>query len=138
MAEFGNPTCEDWSELLVVHDSGLDHVTANHKTDVVWLQLRGIFRYINHFDNLERIEEQLDLALESHQFLLDGVPFDEVAEDYSQAGSRYHGGLLPRRYLRKGNRVDEILAELEPGQISPVIPVHNGFWVYQVVDKGQM
>ncbi len=137
LAEFGNPACEEGSEWHL-HKSMQQHLNASHKSKGAWLQLRGIFRYINPYDNFERVEKQLDLALESHQFLLDGVPFAEVAEDYSQAGSRYHGGLLPRRYLRKGNRVDEILAELEPGQVSPVIPAHNGFWVYQVIDKGKM
>ncbi len=103
-----------------------------------WLELRGIFRYVNPYDGLERVEEQLALARQSHELLVKGQSFADVSRQYSQAGSRHYGGILPRRYLLGDNRIDEVLAGLEPGQLSPVIAVHNGFWVYQVLGKGRM
>lgn len=138
LAEYKTTSCEAEDNLLHMGNDQRRSLLVNHETSRPWLELRGIFRYISPYDGLVRVEEQFKLARESYGLLLEGLPFDEVAQDYSQAGSRYHGGLLPRRYLRKGDRLDEILAELEPGQISPVIPVHNGFWVYQVVDKGRL
>jgi parvulin-like peptidyl-prolyl isomerase len=102
------------------------------------LELRGIFRYVNPYDSLSKVEEQLELARQGRERLLAGQPFDLVAQELSQAGSRSHGGLLPRRYLQGDNRIDQLLARLEPGQISPVISVDNGFWVYQLLAKERL
>ncbi len=138
LAASETPTCQaKYDFLSVIGHHGKGRGAGGDNTPP-WLDLRGIFRYVNPYDSLEKVEEQLQLARESHGLLGEGRPFDEVARQYSQAGSRHHGGLLPRRYLRKDSRVDEVLAGLEPGQVSPVISVHNGFWVYQVLDRGRL
>lgn len=121
---------------FVTSGSGTAAGDAGGRRGDAWLELRGIFRYVNHYDSLAKVVEQLDLARQSRLLLEAGHSFGQVAGQFSQAGSRRHGGILPRRYLDMDNHLDKILAHLEPGQISPVLAVHNGFWVYQVVAKG--
>ncbi len=132
------PTVESCAEGMgsVASDSGEAAADGGGTRGDSWLELRGIFRYVNHYDSLDKVAEQLDLARQSRRLLKAGQPFVRVARQFSQAGSRHHGGILPRRYLDMDNHVDKILARLAPGQISPVLAVHNGFWVYQVVAKG--
>lgn len=139
LATHDSVTCsegDDAPQGLRWHD-GERFADAGHEGTRPWLDLRGIFRYVNPYDPLSKVEEQLQLARESYELLMAGHSFDEVAPKYSQAGSRHHGGFLPRRYLQKDSWIDEVLADLEPGQVSPVIAVHNGFWVYQLLDKGR-
>ncbi len=133
-------TCADGDDALpqLIAEQGGRRQAAVQEKNRLWLDLRGIFRYVNPYDSLGKAEEQFELAGESYELLVKGQPFGEVARQYSQAGSRSYGGILPRRYLHTGSRVDEILADLEPGQVSPVISVHNGFWVYQLLAKGKL
>ncbi len=136
LAGHATPTCSGENDLVSLVDGEKTGGETEWHHPRTWLDLRGVFRYVNPYDGLAKVEEQLELASQSYELLVDGQPFDQVAQQYSQAGSRHHGGLLPRRYLSNDSRVDKLLAELEPGQVSPVIPVHNGFWVYQVLGKG--
>lgn len=129
--------CKGQEDLLTLTENDGEKSNFSATENLPWLDLRGIFRYVNPYDGLGKVEEQLELAQESHELLVEGESFQEVAREYSQAGSRHYGGVLPRRYLQQNNRLDGALADLEPGQISQVIPVYNGFWVYQVLAKSR-
>lgn len=132
LAVSGWPDCgEEGEGILAAGDHGQDQVRGGP-----WLELRGIFRYVDPYDGLAKVEEQLHIARQSRELLLAGQPFAEVSRLFSQAGSRGQGGFLPRRSVRQDRWVDRLLAGLEPGQISPVIAVENGYWVYQMVRKG--
>jgi len=62
---------------------------------------------------------------------------EKVARELSQGGTRNQGGVLGRRYLRPENPADALLFRLRTGEVSPVIDVENGCWVYRMESKGE-
>lgn len=101
-----------------------------------WVEMQGVFRYLNPLDGLGKRSEQLATCLEAREQLAAGEDFSQVAAELSQGGSKDYGGVLKRRWLTS-DLADQLLASLDPGDISPVIKVANGFWCYQVLAKGQ-
>jgi uncharacterized lipoprotein YddW (UPF0748 family) len=102
----------------------------------VWVDLQGVFRYLNPLDRAEKRNEQLATCLKARKRLLAGEKFASVAADLSQGGSKRWGGVLKRRWLAS-DLTDQFLASLTTGEISPVIKVANGFWCYQLLAKGK-
>ncbi|MDA8165052.1 MAG: hypothetical protein M0017_08480, partial [Desulfobacteraceae bacterium] len=111
-------------------------IASGPQTAPGWVELRGLFRYVDPQDGPEKKREQLAAALRGRERLLAGDNFATVAAELSQGGSRKMGGVLPRRWLA-ADPADRLLATLAPGGISPIIEVEDGFWCYQVTAKGE-
>jgi len=102
-----------------------------------WVELRGVFRYTHPSDGAARREAQTAVCREARARLLAREPMERVARELSQGGTRNQGGVLGRRYLRPENPADVILFRLRTGEVSPVIDVENGCWVYRMESKGE-
>jgi uncharacterized lipoprotein YddW (UPF0748 family) len=101
-----------------------------------WVEMKGIFRYVDALDGPAKKQEQLAKALLARERLQAGEEFAAVARELSQGGTRNLGGALNRHYLLE-NGADRQLAALEAGELSPVIEVANGFWCYQIIARGE-
>ncbi len=99
------------------------------------LDLVGVFRYVDPGDGPERRAAQREAAEAARRRLLAGEDPGAVAAEVSQGGTRKLGGVLPRRTLWPGAPLTEPLQGLEAGQVSAVVPVANGFWVYRVTRR---
>jgi uncharacterized lipoprotein YddW (UPF0748 family) len=102
-----------------------------------WLDKRGIFRYVHPYDSNEKIIKQEETCSNAREMIIKGKKPFVVAKKYSQAGARNFGALLPRYYISTDNRIDRQLVNLQPGDVSEVIRQDDGFWVYQIIKKGQ-
>ncbi|MBI5440467.1 MAG: family 10 glycosylhydrolase [Deltaproteobacteria bacterium] len=101
-----------------------------------WAEARGVVRYAGGKDG-EPLREAQRLAITTaRERLLAGDAFEAVVGAVSESGKRGTGGPLGRRYLRPQNRVDRILSELEPGQVSPIVEAPGGFWFFRLERKG--
>ncbi len=100
-----------------------------------WVELDGIFRYIHPLDSEEKRTKQRQEINEARTEILKGKSFARVARKHSQGGTRSQGGPIGRRYLGD-DATDRILARMKKGEISPVIKVINGYWLYRIRDKG--
>jgi hypothetical protein len=101
-----------------------------------WVKLRGVFRYTDPSDGAERREAQAAVCKEARARLLAGEPMERVARELSQGGTKNQGGFLGQRYLRPDNPADAPLLRLRTGEVSPVIDVGNGCWVYRLESRG--
>ena len=99
------------------------------------IELRGIFRYTSPLDSENRWQQQRQTCEEARQLLESGEPFGIIAKKMSQGGTKSMGGLLGSRFIDQLDPIDRQLALLQPQQISPVIEVANGFWVYRLDSK---
>lgn len=99
--------------------------------------LHGIFRYIHRFDSEDRREEQLHSCREARLRLEEGEDFGRLAAELSQGGTRNMGGGLGKRFLDPMAQEDRELANLQEKEISPVISVANGCWVFQIDEKSK-
>jgi hypothetical protein len=102
-----------------------------------WLDMRGIFRYVHLYDPREKITEQREICNNARELVLNGQKPGLVAKKYSQAGARQFGAPLPRYYLSSNKKLDRQLWKLKPGDVSEVIKQDDGFWVFQIIDKGE-
>ncbi|WP_459939907.1 family 10 glycosylhydrolase [Deferrisoma palaeochoriense] len=102
-----------------------------------WVDLEGIFRYVNPDDPPERVAEQASRAREALERVRAGEDFGRVAREVSQGGTARFGGPLGRRYLTEGLPGREALAAARPGDLVGPVRVSNGFWVYRVRERGQ-
>ncbi len=102
-----------------------------------WDEMRGIFRFAHTMDSPDKWDEQRQEIESARQRVLAGEDFASVAREVSQGGSRYLGGKLGKRYLNLDDPPDQKLAELLPGEVSPVIEVFNGYWFYVVDATGE-
>lgn len=102
-----------------------------------WLDMRGIFRYVHPYDPNEKILEQKKICNNAREMIINGKKPFLVAKKYSQAGARKFGASLPRYYISTDEKLDRQLWKLRPGDVSEIVKQNDGFWVFQVIDKGQ-
>jgi peptidyl-prolyl cis-trans isomerase SurA len=80
-------------------------------------------------DELERVARRIrEQALESGDFA-------GLARRYSAAPSAPDGGLTVFRQGDAPPRIEEALAELAPGEITPVVTTEHGFNLFQFLDR---
>ncbi len=101
-----------------------------------WVDLQGIFRYVDPLDGGVRRLDQLGRAREARDRALAGEPFDRLAREMSQGGTARLGGFLGRRFLYPGTPGYEALVRAAPGDVVGPVEVDNGFWVYRVRARG--
>ncbi|MFA7384096.1 MAG: family 10 glycosylhydrolase [Desulfurivibrionaceae bacterium] len=99
------------------------------------LNLSGIFRYAHPMDSPACRQEQEAICEKARQRLLAGEELAALAQKISQDPTRTMDGLLPPRFLNPLNRQDQELAQLQPGEISRVMRVANGFWCYRIESR---
>ncbi len=132
----GRALDDRWAELARVGPAGLARAVGEARTRPVavpaWVALRGVFRYVDPSDPPARRAEQLAAARTARDRVLAGEPFDVVAAETSQGGTARLGGVLGRRYLVPGAPGFEALRTARPGEVTPVVAVDNGYWVYRV------
>lgn len=114
----------------------LQHLEGHEVSQPPWVVLSGVFRYVHPFDNEERKKEQFQNCEEARQRLQAGADLHETAREFSQGGSRSLGGQLGIRYLDISLPEELLLADLAPGQVSPVMEEDNGCWCYLIEEKG--
>lgn len=129
-----------WAEFSAAQrvslPAALSSLRASPRTVPDWVDLTGVFRYVNPADGDERRKAQRATAEGVLARLKAGEDLASVAKELSQWNHRAWGGVLNRRYLDSSVPSDRMLQELEPGQLSPVVETHNGFWVYRLEAKG--
>lgn len=101
-----------------------------------WVELRGVFRYVHPRDPPERRAEQRQACEDARARVLRSEELAAVAREVSQGGTRALGGALGRRYLLPGSPVNDALLATEPGGLTPVLEVPNGYWFYRVEARG--
>ncbi|MFW6130647.1 MAG: foldase protein PrsA, partial [Atribacterota bacterium] len=88
---------------------------------------------IHALDILVETEEEAENIL---QKLEEGEDFSKLAEDASIASSASEGGDIG--FISKGtlrSEIEEQLFILNPGEISEIIPIENGFHIFKVLEK---
>ncbi len=106
-----------------VTDYYKDHVDEFHKPERV--NLDSI--YISHSGNPAQAKED---ALRAHALLEKGKNFADVADTYSQGpsiGVMSRGQMLPA--------IEQAVFKLSPGDVSPVLTVNNGFYIFRLNAK---
>ncbi len=125
-----------WAEFDGARGEALPRVLARLGASPVRtparVSLRGIFRYVHPLDGEARREEQQAACHEARARVLGGEPFEAVAGEVSQAGSRSQGGVIGPRFLSPGSPANDLLLATAAGSVTPVIAVENGCWVYRV------
>lgn len=101
-----------------------------------WVELRGVFRYVHPLDPPERRAEQRRACEDARARVLGGEDLAAVAREVSQGSTRGLGGALGRRYVVPGNPFHDVLLGTEPGGLTPVLEVPNGYWFYRVEARG--
>ena len=127
-----------WSEFDAALPDLLGHIktlTQEAHTIPDWVELDGIFRYVHPLDSKEKRNKQRQEIHEAREAILKGKSFARVARKHSQGGTRSQGGPIGRKYL-SDDGTDRILARMKKGEISSVIEVINGYWLYKVKEKG--
>ncbi|MDA3971841.1 MAG: family 10 glycosylhydrolase, partial [Desulfobulbaceae bacterium] len=100
------------------------------------ISLRGIFRYVDAHDDYGNVHDQYAIMQEVQEALGQGQSFLQVSRLYSQAGTRRDGGQLPDlAYTDARTRDMQHLFALKTGEYSDILPVHNGFWLFQKVGQ---
>jgi parvulin-like peptidyl-prolyl isomerase len=88
---------------------------------------------IHALDILVETEEEAENILKK---LEEGEDFSKLAEDASIASSASEGGDIG--FISKGtlrSEIEDQLFILNPGEISEIIPVENGFHIFKVLEK---
>lgn len=123
--------------VLCVLDDDFDVPPPNAHPGIVssrCLTLRGIFRYVDAHDDYEKVNDQYEIMQGVQQELLQGQSFTQMSRLYSQAGSKLDGGLLPGLAYRDARTQGmQKLFTLKTGAYSDIIPVYNGFWLFQIL-----
>ena len=98
------------------------------------IKLRGIFRYVDTHDTYEKVQDQFEIMQKVEQELQRGRSFTRLSRQYSQAGTKRYGGRLPNLHSTDvKTKAMQRLFELEPGERSEIVPVYNGFWIFEVL-----
>ncbi len=130
-----------WDELQVVAQEVIPSKLQQLEKRLVpvppWVELDGIFRYVNPDDPPDRVRAQKKAARQALERVRAGEPFGAVAREVSQGGSARFGGPLGRRYLFPGTPGRDRLERAAPGDLVGPIRVENGFWVYRVRARGE-
>ena len=111
-------------------------IKGNNSISLPWVDLRGIFRFVHIYDSLEKSVTQRENCEKAREMIVKGKNPVTVAKQHSQTGSRQFGAQLPRHYLSPDKNLDNILGKLKVGEISEVIKQDDGFWAYQLMEKG--
>ncbi len=113
--------------------------TTTYATDVKpgeIIRLRGIFRYVDGYDDYAKAQAQYEIMQEVQARLQAGESFTELSTELSQAGTKRLGGVLSPLHYRDARGVKmQRLFRLKSGEYSEIIAVHNGFWLYQVLGR---
>ncbi len=129
-----------WAEFEAARAGALPRVLQRLAAGPVavpaWAELRGVYRYVHPLDPPERKRAQRAAADAARERLARGEAFAAVAREASQGGTKALGGGLGRRYLLPGSTHNDALLALQPGTLSPVLEVGNGYWVYRCDARG--
>jgi uncharacterized lipoprotein YddW (UPF0748 family) len=100
------------------------------------IKLRGIFRYVDSHDDYAKVQDQYEIMQDVQQKLQSGKSFTKISRKYSQAGTKRYGGVLPDlHYIDAETAAMQRLFLLRPGEYSEIIPVYNGFWLFQILEQ---
>ncbi len=98
------------------------------------IQLRGIFRYVDAHDDYVKVQEQYEIMQDVQHKLQSGTSFTKLSRKYSQAGTKRHGGQLPNLTCAEARTARlQGLFKLKPGDYTDIVPVYNGFWIFQIL-----
>jgi uncharacterized lipoprotein YddW (UPF0748 family) len=115
---FGRMTKEFYQKALPSPD---DVVLLPRSVD-----LQVIFRNVHPKDGPQTRQEAFQAVQEAYQRLMAGEDFAKVAAEYS-------GGAPERFYLQDGWDLAEVVSTFHEGEITPVIEVPKGYFIYKIV-----
>ena len=118
-----------WGEVADYYEENRDEVAQMPES----YRLAGILIAPEPSESAKRVA--IEKLSEAREKLEQGVPFEEVAAEYSEDASAERGGNLGR--IRRGMMVpefEEAAFSLEPGETSGIVPSRFGFHIIQAVE----
>ncbi len=124
---------------VVVTDSEVSEYYKNHKqqfTNIAKVTFRAIFLTVDPKAGLSAGNVVRQKGENLLQKIKEGADFAEVAKEYSQGPGADQGGLLgPLEAADLLPAMRQALAELNPGQVSQVLQIPQGFVIMKLVER---
>lgn len=121
-----------------VSDDQIDRVMERMSRDASATQYRVSEIFIP-VESQARAQRAFDTATQLIQQMLQGAPFPALAQQFSAAPSAAVGGDIG--WVVEGQlpaQLDEAVRALEPGQVTPPIPMGDGIYILALSDKREL
>ena len=86
-------------------------------------------------DEPEQLERMRQIAEQIRERAIETGDFGALAQQYSRAPSRVDGGLTTFSREEVAPRIRDVVFELPPGEVTPVIETDHGLNIFQIVNR---
>ena len=124
-----------WATTLAVPQAEIDNAASSlERTLPKRVRLRTMLVAI-HSEAQEHVAEKRALAESYRDLVLKGEDFRELARNHSDSQSRWSDGLIG--WIKPGRlapRLEKVAMAMEPGEVSPVVSIPEGFILMYCTD----
>lgn len=127
---------DDFNRNIVVTDEEAEAYYLQHKDQfhqVEQVEARHILVRVNDFEIKEDNEKALSKINKALQEIKKGVPFEKVAEKFSEDSTAENGGYLG--FIKKGDMIKEFedaVFKLKPQEVSDIVKTPFGYHIIKV------
>ena len=122
-----------------VTEGEVDNFLRTQETSAVGndeYRLGHILILVTEHMNTGQIEQRSERATMALAKLQQGVEFSQVAAEFSDAADALKGGLIDWRPISQmGPKFAELLAPLQPGDLTPIVQSPSGFHIFKLLGR---
>lgn len=122
-----------------VTEGEVDNFLRTQETSAVGndeYRLGHILILVTEHMNTGQIEQRSERATMALAKLQQGVEFSLVAAEFSDAADALKGGIIDWRPISQmGPKFAELLAPLQPGDLTPIVQSPSGFHIFKLLDR---
>ena len=122
-----------------VTEGEVDNFLRTQETSAVGndeYRLGHILILVTEHMNTGQIEQRSERATMALAKLQQGVEFSQVAAEFSDAADALKGGIIDWRPISQmGPKFAELLAPLQPGDLTPIVQSPSGFHIFKLLGR---
>ncbi|MCC7091528.1 MAG: peptidylprolyl isomerase, partial [Nitrosomonas sp.] len=122
-----------------VTEGEVDNFLRTQETSAVGndeYRLAHILVLITESMNSSQIQQRSERATQALEKLKAGVDFSKVAAEFSDAADASKGGIIEWRPISQmGPKFAEMLAPLQPGELTPIVQSPSGFHIFKLLGR---
>ncbi|MCM8778630.1 MAG: peptidyl-prolyl cis-trans isomerase [Candidatus Omnitrophica bacterium] len=123
---------DKWRRKIIISPQEIDGYYQKHREEFKEperVRLKNIF-----ISKKGRFKEEISHKMEEISNLLkENIPFEEVAQKYSEGVTANKGGVMEE--IRRGELspdIEKVIFSLKPGELSPWIETESGFYLFKL------
>ncbi len=130
------------SKIVITEDEIRNYYNNKYKElykGKIRYHIRSIFLKVSPSDNEDQVAAVVKKGEDIVKEIRQGLPFEDAAKEFSEAKSAANGGDLGFFTLSELTPVlKEVLQDLQPGEVSPVLKTPAGIQIVKLVKKEEM